>query len=134
MRFRFLISFSVFARAVALPGGYTPRHSSVDDQPGSLQGSIGAGYDPNLNNSVFEDSGSMQGGVAYGAPRAIFDEDEAQNEPPPLMKKTSRSTLGSDSRGLCSVGVIIFLTYTPWASFCHPFMIYNHSPFFLVKF
>ena len=84
-----------------LLGPPVARYSSLDDPsqyPSSLQGSIN--YDQ--NNSVFEDNVSISqaGHPPYGAPKAIFDEDEAaQNEPPPLMKKASRSTLGSESRG-----------------------------------
>ncbi|XP_059090371.1 catenin delta-2-like isoform X2 [Tigriopus californicus] len=92
--------------------GYSPhhRHSSLDDHPHSLQGSIGGGYDPNLNNSVFEDTASIQGstnhtGYPFGAPRAMFDDDESgQSEPPPLMKRTSRPSVNSDSsRGMAGV-------------------------------
>ena len=45
-----------------------------------------------------------------GAPRAIFDEDESgAREPPPLMKRTSRSALPSvDSRGWCFFLVLRF--------------------------
>eukprot|EP00095_Tigriopus_kingsejongensis_P008550 maker-scaffold989_size72935-snap-gene-0.8 protein:Tk08550 transcript:maker-scaffold989_size72935-snap-gene-0.8-mRNA-1 annotation:"catenin delta-2" len=90
----------------AAGSGYMPhphRHSSLDDHPHSLQGSIGGGYDPNLNNSVFEDTGSVHGsvnhtGYPFGAPRAMFDDDESgQSEPPPLMKRSGRPSTNSDS-------------------------------------
>lgn len=41
----------------------------------------------NLDNSVFEDA----------APRAMFDEDQEQHEPPPMHR--SKSSLGAQSRG-----------------------------------
>ena len=54
---------------VAVYPGYAPRYSSVEDPTYSIHGSLG--YDPNLDNSVFEDHQPQ-----LGAPRAIFDEDE----------------------------------------------------------
>ena len=108
--------------------GYAPRYSSGHDDGSSFQGSVGgSGLGPNPN-SVFDDSGSTGQGAGFpvqqqqqpqqiatyqqigqpvqhvvGAPRAIFDEDESgAREPPPLMKRTSRSALPSvDSRGWC---------------------------------
>lgn len=81
--------------SILLSLGRPGRLSSVDDPHSSLQGSV-RNFDP--NNSVFEDSNSINhaGHPPYGAPRAIFDEED---EPPPLSKNHSRSTLGSDSRG-----------------------------------
>ena len=115
--------------------GYAPRYSSGHDDGSSFQGSVagGSGLGPNPN-SVFDDSGSMGQGAGFpvqqqqpqqiatyqqigqpvghvvGAPRAIFDEDESgAREPPPLMKRTSRSALPSvDSRGWCFCLVLRF--------------------------
>ncbi len=75
-------------------------------------------YDP--NNSVFDDSAPAPphhpGMVPHqhhlqppmvGAPRAMFDDDQelAANEPPPLVKRSSRPSVGSETRGwfLCFV-------------------------------
>ena len=57
-----------------LVGGFRPRYTSVEHE--------------NLDNSVFEDA---------AAPRAMFDEDQEQNEPPPMHR--SKSSLGAQSRG-----------------------------------
>jgi hypothetical protein len=61
----------------------------VEDPTYSLHGSLG--YDPNLDNSVFED----QPGQQVGAPRAIFDEDERQREPSP----DNKMNFGGQQRG-----------------------------------
>ena len=58
-----------------LVGGFRPRYTSVEHE--------------NLDNSVFEDA---------AAPRAMFDEDQEQNEPPPMHR--SKSSLGAQSRGI----------------------------------
>jgi hypothetical protein len=66
-------SFSFFCSAAVSRSGYAPRYSSVEDPTFSLHGSLG--FDPNLDNSVFEDQS--------GAPRALFDEDERQRDGSP---------------------------------------------------
>ncbi len=64
-------------------------------------------FDPTLNNSVFDDPSAMTPVpvVGTGAPRAMFDDEEndPSNEPPPLIKRTSRPTLGApETRGIWS--------------------------------
>lgn len=66
--------------------GYIPRYSSVDDPQFNLHGNLG--YDPNLDNSVFEVAPPL-----VGAPRAIFDEDENQREPSPEHRMQQRGWL-----------------------------------------
>jgi hypothetical protein len=66
--------------------GYIPRYSSVDDPQFNLHGNLG--YDPNLDNSVFEAAPPL-----VGAPRAIFDEDENQREPSPEHRIQQRGWL-----------------------------------------
>ena len=68
-----------------LVGGFRPRYTSVEHE--------------NLDNSVFEDA---------AAPRAMFDEDQEQNEPPPMHR--SKSSLGAQSRG--TILHYTFLLYT----------------------
>ena len=68
-----------------LVGGFRPRYTSVEHE--------------NLDNSVFEDA---------AAPRAMFDEDQEQNEPPPMHR--SKSSLGAQSRGI--LHYCTFLLYT----------------------
>ena len=108
---------------------YSSGHDDGSSFQGSVAGGSGLGPNP---NSVFDDSGSTGQSAGFplaqqqhpqpppqqiatyqqigqpvqhvvGAPRAIFDEDESgAREPPPLMKRTSRSALPSvDSRGWC---------------------------------
>ena len=74
---------------VFFDSGYAPRYSSVEDPTYSLHGSLG--YDPNLDNSVFEEQPQHQ----VGAPRAIFDEDERQREPSP----DNKMNFGGQQRG-----------------------------------
>lgn len=81
-------SFFRFCFLFVFVSGYVPRYSSVEDPTFSLHGSIG--YDPNLDNSVFEDHPQQ-----VGAPRAIFDEDERQREPSP----DNKMNFGGQQRG-----------------------------------
>ena len=80
-----------------LVGGFRPRYTSVEHE--------------NLDNSVFEDA---------AAPRAMFDEDQEQNEPPPMHR--SKSSLGAQSRGTilhyCTLSFSLYLgliQQTPFA-------------------
>ena len=82
--FPFLFRYCCFAATTTgaeycmmhlLVGGFRPRYTSVEHE--------------NLDNSVFEDA---------AAPRAMFDEDQEQNEPPPMHR--SKSSLGAQSRGI----------------------------------
>ena len=84
-----------------LVGGFRPRYTSVEHE--------------NLDNSVFEDA---------AAPRAMFDEDQEQNEPPPMHR--SKSSLGAQSRGThCTTSTTTntantfctTTTYSPYYSF-----------------
>ena len=76
-----------------LVGGFRPRYTSVEHE--------------NLDNSVFEDAGI---GVIHPtvAPRAMFDEDQEQNEPPPMHR--SKSSLGAQSRGIFAF-IIFYLSF-----------------------
>ena len=64
-----------------------------------------------MDNSVFEDAHSQMGHPVFeDAPRAMFDEDqEQQNQEPPPMHR-SKSSLGAQSRGIQS----LFFFYTFW--------------------
>merc|ERR1719433_2295900 len=77
-------------------GGFRPRYGSVEhenERPSS-----------HLDNSVFEDAHSQMGHTVFeDAPRAMFDEDqEQQNQEPPPMNR-SKSSLGAQSRGVAGV-------------------------------
>jgi hypothetical protein len=99
-----------------LLSGFRPRYGSVEHEP-SLSHSHG--YDPNLDNSVFEDNN----GGAGGAPRAMFDEDqEQQNEPPPMHR--SKSALGAQSRGILHTTFIC----TSFTASAHLFSFFLHHP------
>ena len=76
-----------------LVGGFRPRYTSVEHE--------------NLDNSVFEDAGSPMI-PPTAAPRAMFDEDQEQNEPPPMHR--SKSSLGAQSRGI-SAFIIFYLSF-----------------------
>ena len=94
-----------------LVGGFRPRYTSVEHE--------------NLDNSVFEDA---------AAPRAMFDEDQEQNEPPPMHR--SKSSLGAQSRGILHYTVLSFSI--PWTNttnaFCTLLSDYYYSPscFFVI--
>merc|ERR1712223_933317 len=77
-------------------GGFRPRYGSVEhenERPSS-----------HLDNSVFEEAHSQMGHTVFeDAPRAMFDEDqEQQNQEPPPMNR-SKSSLGAQSRGVAGV-------------------------------
>ncbi len=94
-----------------------PRLSSTDDPNlGGMPPHLNQNYDPSLNNSVFEDP-PPEHMTPVGAPRAMFDEDqEAANEPPPLVKRTSRPSLGSDSRGSLFCFYFVLFCFYCWYS------------------
>ncbi len=91
--FAWTLSFLIFPHPNS---GYAPRYSSVEDPSYSIHGSLG--YDPNLDNSVFEDQPQL------GAPRAIFDEDERLQQQQPRERSPDKMNFGGSQRGwLCVV-------------------------------
>ena len=76
--------------------GFRPRYGSVEHEH-----EVGSSH---LDNSVFEDAHSQMGHPVFeDAPRAMFDEDqEQQNQEPPPMNR-SKSSLGAQSRGIQSL-------------------------------
>eukprot|EP00093_Oithona_nana_P014947 14947.XXX_79435_75229_1 [CDS] Oithona nana genome sequencing. len=82
------IPFPVPPNAAGGQGGFRPRYTSVEHE--------------NLDNSVFEDA---------AAPRAMFDEDQEQNEPPPMHR--SKSSLGAQSRGILHCTIYVLLSAFP---------------------
>jgi hypothetical protein len=102
MGFYFCFHFILFCMNFKFPyfphtnSGYAPRYSSVEDPSYSIHGSLG--YDPNLDNSVFEDQPQL------GAPRAIFDEDERLQQQQPRERSPDKMNFGGSQRGwLCVV-------------------------------
>ena len=103
---------SSFQGSVAGGSGLGPNPNSVFDDSGSTGQQSAGGFpvqpqpQPQQQHQPQQIATYQQIGQpvqhVVGAPRAIFDEDEGSGarEPPPLMKRTSRSALpSSDSRG-----------------------------------
>ena len=97
--------------------GFRPRYGSVEhenERPSS-----------HLDNSVFEDAHSQMGHTVFeDAPRAMFDEDqEQQNQEPPPMNR-SKSSLGAQSRGIQSFFLSFFFLIVDFF-FLHNFHFHN---------